>query len=286
MLMAEPDESTTPEDGKRSPAKPRGARFPVLTLPAAVDIVHAAGQHGADHHINAFAGYAGHKTTNSGGFRGKLAAIKEWKLISVNGERVTLTDLGKKFARSHEPLSEKDALQESFLGCKIFTKFLEEMPKGKSQAIDHLATRASLDHSVNSDTKTAFVKSFTASAVAAGLATSEDDGKSFVFKAPTELGDEDVAHGDEDEVPTEPEVDSRVTAPAPRRTAKIDAASTAVVRQVWPIDGGEVVLMVSSSKPIPADAFTLIADAVSAAATLASHLAATDKQEDGDGDAA
>jgi hypothetical protein len=273
--MAEAAHSAQTE-APRAPASRRGAGFPVISLPAAVEIVHQAGQHGGDHSLAAFAGYAGHSTANSGPFRAKLAALKDWQLVSSGGERVVLTDLGKRFAREESPLNLRDALQDSFLGCKIFKTFYDDVAKGIPTKADTLVRRACLDFRVATASGKAFVASLAESAEAAGLAQLEDKGDTITFLSSTT-----TPTPQEESSPSFPESEDLTTKKQPSSADKRkDAPATAVVKQSWPTTHGEVVLIVNSSMPLPADAFSLIGATVTAAASLAEHLNGARAKED------
>jgi hypothetical protein len=265
---AEPLSSEEPAK-KASPSK-RGVGFPSVTLPAAVEIVRKAGQHGGDHSLTAFAGYAGHTTPNSGPFKAKLAALKDWRLVSSNGDRVFLTELGKDFALAESPMDEMDHLRESYLGCRIFKQFYDDTAKGIPQKTEQLERRAGLTYGVSAASKEVFVNSLVVSAIAAGLAEAGDDNQTVTFLSVQAASDDESDEQVDDDHPTE--VNTRTLSRQRKSSATEDNLQTAVVRQAWPIDGGEVILSVNSSRPIPADAFALIGEAVTAASKLADRL--------------
>ncbi|HEX9515355.1 MAG TPA: hypothetical protein VF940_04175 [Streptosporangiaceae bacterium] len=57
-----------------------------------------ASQHGWQHTVAEVAGYMGHATINSGAFRGKLAALRDYGLVSGRGESLEITPIGRKIA--------------------------------------------------------------------------------------------------------------------------------------------------------------------------------------------
>src|SRR6185503_9990668 len=83
----------------------RGTGFPAISLPEAVEIVEKAGAYGRQHSMNALANYAGHSTVNSGPFRRKLAALKDWGLVAKAGNGITITPLGMEIAHPTSPES-------------------------------------------------------------------------------------------------------------------------------------------------------------------------------------
>jgi hypothetical protein len=78
-----------------------------VALPEAVSILRTAGKHGTEHAMSAFATYLGHSTHNSGSFKRRLAAFRDWKFIAGGtGDRVVFTDLGRRVAYPTDPVKE------------------------------------------------------------------------------------------------------------------------------------------------------------------------------------
>jgi hypothetical protein len=131
-------ESTTMMEGQAAsaptaerPRRKRGVGFPVVDLPEAVSVLRKAGQFGSDHALEAFAGYMGHSTSNSGSFKRRIAAFKDWEFIAGGtGDRVVFTDLGRRLAYPTDPDKEKRDLMEAFQNCEIFMRVLDNSAKG------------------------------------------------------------------------------------------------------------------------------------------------------------
>ena len=102
-----------------------------------------------------------------------------------------------------------------------------------------------------------FVQSFVDSAVAAGLASLNEDGQ--VVLAPFEVGSESVAQPSEDQF-----IHNRQPGPtSPGRTPAAAARhASPVVHQTWAIDGGSIVFDIRTDKPLPAKAFTTVGEVV------------------------
>lgn len=270
-------ETTSPgdSDGERGPS--RGAGFPTMDLATAVELIHRVGEHGGDFSTSAFAQYCGHTTANSGPFRTKVASLRDWALVTTKEGRVLLTDLGKKVAKSPDPMADEALLRSTFDSCKIFKAFYDNTAKGVPLKRETLGRAAVFDHKVSAKSQERFVAMIVDSAVAVGLATPDTEGGTVTFRsasaAPAEA---EVQHEEPD--PTPPEVDAAATtqggAGATPRKPPAPPASTVPVllRQVWPTATGEVVLAIHSTNPLPASAFALVGQVVQAAEDLAKSI--------------
>jgi len=56
----------------------------------------------------------GHATINSGAFRGKLAALRDYGLVSGRGESLEITPIGRKIAIPETEAERQAALREAF----------------------------------------------------------------------------------------------------------------------------------------------------------------------------
>jgi len=88
--------------------------FPVLDLGEAASVLTRASQHGWEHTVAEIAGYMGHATTNSGAFRTKLAALRDYGLVSGRGKSLEITQVGRKIAVPESEQERLAALQEAF----------------------------------------------------------------------------------------------------------------------------------------------------------------------------
>jgi hypothetical protein len=262
---------TSPSPAER---RKRSTGFPVVSLAEAATVLKEAGKYGFDHSTAAFASYMGHSTTNSGAFRQRLAAFRDWKLIAGRGDRLTMTEIARMIAHPTDDGAERRALQAAFMNSPVFFKLYDESAKGKPLATGPLGNRAVLDHGVAPGSKDKFVQSFVDSVVAAGLATRDDEGQ--VVLAPFDSGAEREQHhsGDEPLVDTPPPVQL----PA-GRTQPASRQGTPVVHQSWSIDGGSIVFEIRTDKPLPATAFTTVGEVVASLERLAETLAPRDVEE-------
>jgi hypothetical protein len=170
---------------QKSPRK-RGAGFPIVALPEAVAILRKAGRHGNEHSNSAFATYLGHSTPNSGSFKRRLAAFRDWKFIlRMTGDRVVFTDLGRRVAYPTDSAKERNDLQEAFQNATLFWKVYDDSAKGVGISLATLANHG-VQLGVAPMSKEQFAESLAQSAVEAGLA--ELEGNKVVF-----LGGNDVA---------------------------------------------------------------------------------------------
>jgi hypothetical protein len=173
-------------EGNAAPAperltRKRGVGFPVVGLPEAVEVMRKAGQYGSEHELGAFAGYMGHSTANSGSFKRRIAAFKDWKFIAGGtGDRVVFTDLGRRVAYPNDSGKEKNDLREAFRNCDIFWKVYDESAKGVPFSLETLANVAVRQLGVAPISKDRFAESLAESAVAAGFAEMDSGRISFV----------------------------------------------------------------------------------------------------------
>lgn len=263
------NEDSTSEPSTASAARrKRATGFPVVSLAEAAAILKEAGKYGFDHSTAAFASYMGHSTTNSGAFRQRLAAFRDWKLIAGRGDRLAMTDIARVIAHPTDDEAERKALQTAFVNSPVFFKLFDESAKGKPLAAGPLGNRAVLNVGVAPSSKDKFVQSFVDSAVAAGLASLDDDGQ--VVLAPFDGG------ADGGQQPSDEQfIDNRQPGPTSLgRTQPVARQGTPVVHQTWAIDGGSIVFEIRTDRPLPATAFTTVGQVVASLEVLAETLGA------------
>lgn len=256
--------------GKESAPAARRKRttgFPVVSLAEAAAILKEAGKYGFDHSTAAFAAYMGHSTTNSGAFRQRLAAFRDWRLIAGRGDSLAMTDIARMIAHPTDDEAERRALQTAFMNSPVFFKLFDESAKGKPLAPGPLGNRAVLNLGVAPGSKDKFVQSFVDSAVAAGLASLKEDGG--IVLAPLEVG------ADGGQQPSEEQFigNRQPGPPSSGRTQPAARQGTPVVHQTWAIDGGSIVFEIRTDKPLPATAFATVGEVVASLEHLAETLA-------------
>jgi hypothetical protein len=306
-------EGQAPERTERFQRK-RGAGFPVVALPEAVGILRKAGRHGNEHSISAFATYLGHSTPNSGSFKRRLAAFRDWKFIaSATGDRVVLTDLGRRVAHPTDAAKERSDFQEAFQNCALFWKVYDDSAKDVPISLATLANHG-VQLGVSPLSKDQFAQSLSESAVEAGLA--EIDGEKVIFIGPgrdiaVELHDSaratdrvyavaDTAYGSGSAGPVRASIGEDVVAAGeadgeeplpsiemtPARVSR--AGRDAVVehrqesggerpallhQQSWEVGGGSLTVEIRLNQSLPAEAFIQLGKVVAEVERLKALLA-------------
>jgi len=270
--MADRNPNNEENGGEGSSTAPVARRkrttgFPVVSLAEAAAILKEAGKYGFDHSTAAFATYMGHSTTNSGAFRQRLAAFRDWKLIAGRGDSLAMTDIARMIAHPTDDEAERRALQMAFMNSPVFFKLFDESAKGKPLAPGPLGNRAVLNLGVAPGSKDKFVQSFVDSAVAAGLASLNEDGQ--IVLAPLEVGADAAQPSSGEQF-----IDNRQPGPSSSgRTQPAARQGTPVVHQTWAIDGGSIVFEIRTDKPLPATAFATVGEVVASLEHLAETLA-------------
>lgn len=269
---ADPNSIGAGTDADRST---RGVSFPTMDLAKVVEVIHKVGGHGADFAVSTFAQYCGHQTSNSGPFRTKLAAFRDWSMVTTKDGRVLLTDLGKDVARSADPMADEVLLRRAFDACKIFKNFYDNQAKGIPIKREVLGRGAVFDLKVAAKSQERFVTTLVDSAVTVGLASTDTEAGTVTFNT----GAAGAAGADVRQEPgaTPPEMGhtrSDTSGGTGTMTDRPLNTSNAPVllRQVWPTATGEIVLAILSTAPLPASAFSLVGDVVQAADELARSI--------------
>ena len=270
--------STTDEPGPvgskpaRSRRKPTTG-FPVVSLPEAAKIVREAGKYGFEHSVSSFARYMGHSTTNSGAFRQRLAAFRDWKLIAGRGDTVVFTDTAKTIALPPDVIAEREALQTAFMNCAVFARLYEGVTKGQPVQAQGLGAKAVHDLGISPSALDRFTTSFIESAVSAGLAEAENGDVVLLDPGAPTPGTDLV----EDDLPQlgEPKPDSN-------RTRVRLTQAPPVVHQEWPLAAGAVVFEIRLDRPMPSAVFAQLGVVVQEVEALADRLRDVVADEAGD----
>jgi hypothetical protein len=263
--------------GLRQPSAPRRKKstgFPVVSLDEAATILKEAGKYGFDHSTSMFASYMGHSTTNSGAFRQRLAAFRDWKLIAGRGDSLSMTDIARKIALPPDAEVERQALREAFMNSPVFARLYEDMGKNQPLAQSNLGSKAVHDFGIAPGSRDKFVQSFVDSAVAAGLGEVTDDGQIVLRTMLEDSSDSGRANSDDGGAPSDPDVRSGT----PGSTVRSQPAArhgSPVVHQAWDIDEGSIVFEIRTDKPLPATAFITVGEVVASLEHLAATLASS-----------
>lgn len=213
----------------------------------------------------------GHKTVNSGAFRQRFAAFRDWKLVEGKGDRIRLTDTAWKLAHSSSEVETAKAALECLQAATLFWQLYTDLAKGIEIALGTISSRAVLDLRVAPGSKDRFVLSFVESATVAGVAERVGADK-VVLKA--------LASEDKDEILAGAAVGDQSTSRAAGARVRPDRGfvdrdgATLVVDQRWPVTGGEVALTISLNRALPSRVFGDLGTAVSAVEVLANALTA------------
>ncbi|MBN3510123.1 hypothetical protein JYB55_14865 [Mycolicibacterium septicum] len=261
--------------------KKRGVAFPQLSLEAAVEAIVAMGQHGADHSQDAAAAYLGHSTTNSGAYRVKLAALRDWGLIKRGDrERVILSDLAKDLVmEAPDHAQARSLLLAAFESCRVFEQLYEDSAKNIPQDLGRFRNVVVMRHNVATDQADRFIDCFVDSAGYAGLAKVEGNQVTLLTRDTTFWEDEGQKASellDHFETATTPKAPvppldhvlretETVTGPAP-------SAIPVALRQSWPIDGGEIEFVIRTPKALPPSIYALMAQMAEVATKMESLL--------------
>lgn len=250
-----------------APRRKKSTGFPVVSLAEAAAILKGAGKYGFDHSTSAFASYMGHSTTNSGAFRQRLAAFRDWKLIAGRGDSLAMTDIARMIALPKDPEAEQRALQSAFLNSSVFFKLYEDSAKGQPLGRERLGSRAVHDLGVSPGSAGKFVDSFVESAVAAGLAELSDDGQVILLPLASERATEEASSY------SDPVLASSAGSTGSGRSQPAPRSETPVVHQTWDIAGGSIVFEIRTENPLPASAFATVGEVVASLERLAHTLA-------------
>ena len=248
-------------------ARIRGTGFPVLSLPQAVKIILDASPYGKTHTQAALAAYAGHQTAISGTWRQKEAALRDWGLVNtVSSGTIGLTDRALQIAFPGTPEMAKEALLECFTSTKLYMNIYNELAKGSEINLSLLGNKALTTHGIAIASKDKFINSFVESAAAVGLA--ERIGADKVKLLPmTKVISEDEAPLQGSETGSQ----QLATNPIPV-LPKRPTVGNPVMHQVWPFDGGEVILSITSVSPFPAKMYGELSKVVETVETLVKTL--------------
>jgi hypothetical protein len=263
--------------GVGSEQKKRGVGFPQLPLRESVSAIIILGQHGPAHGQDAAAAYLGHSTANSGAFRTKLAALRDWGLL-VRGDkdRVLLSELAQRLvleAPDHE--KDKQLLLAAFESCRIFGTLYNDSAKDTPLDLQRLRNVAVMRYSVASDQADKFVECFIDSVAYAGLGSFDGTRvtlieRDAVFSGRTS-GD---APGPGQTQPPDPAAAVSSESDSGIADTDSDTAPPVALRQAWPIDGGEIEFVIRTSMPLPPSIYVLVAKMAEVARDMAVKLAA------------
>jgi hypothetical protein len=243
-------------------------------LREAVELIVAAGvRGGAEHSQNAFATYLGHTTSNSGPYRKKLAALRDWGLISRGGDRVVYTPLARELIRAApDHMRALDLLRQAFLNCAAFAALYSDSATGVPLDPSRLRTAAMFDLGVSGDSAAKFVDSFVDSVGAAGLGKPLENGGVVLQKQAAEAAYENYLSQRTEAVAPSTSLIPETVPPTQTVASVYSTTRDVAVNQSWAWEGGEITFVIRSSSPLSASAFGLVGEIVTKARTLADDL--------------
>lgn len=247
----------------------RGIGFPILSLSEAARMLTNIATYGFEHSAQTLASLMGHKTTNSSSFRQRVAAFRDWGLLTGRGDRLTMTDTARMIAMPTSSDARQKAMQASFLHCEIFSRLHEEIAKGRNIDRDGLKGQAVNRFSVSPQRVDKFVDSFIESALAAGMARHDDQGQLVLLELSSESVDDEAVELEQATGEPSPE-----PGPSPITTVQLTdpGLQTPAVHQSWQIDGGEIVFIVRTGRALPSTSFAEIGEIVRQLEKLAASL--------------
>lgn len=273
-------DETQPAPGGKPQKRARGASFPAIPLGEAVTLVKEVASYGSTHTNAAVASFLGHTTDNSGPYRTKVAALKDFGLLVGRGDDLTVTPLALGLAHPGLDADTAKSMQIAFRSCTLFATVLDGLPKDRDLSVESLANSAMHNHGVATQAKDAFAKSFVKSGVAAGLLEALDGNRIRIPSAPQTATDS-LPEAEADPAPPAREPGARSATPS---IAPTPVSPTAVVNHGWPIAGGTIRFVIDSTRPLPANAYAVIGSVIEAGDRLAGMLgdAETGSADDGD----
>lgn len=248
--MAEAPNNLKATEAQKRRRKP-STGFPIIGLSEVTAALTKAAQHGWEHSVAEIAGYLGHTTTNSGAFRMKLAALRDYGVVSGRGDELQITEIGRTIAVPESLEDRARALQEAFLNT-VFGPLYEESVKGTPIAVESLGRRAVNRLGVAASSQSSFADAFTKSAVEAGLAELGGDGRiTLLHRGERTLSVPESAASTSTSIATDSRGSATTYTPTSRRKPVVD--------QRWAVGAdGEVALTISLDRPLSASDFAAI----------------------------
>lgn len=266
-------ETSAEEIGKaKQNRRAAGVGFPSMPLGDAVTLVKKIASYGTTHTDAAVASFLGHSTANSGPFRSKLAALKDYGLLAGKSTELTVTPLALEIVHPGLEVDPRESLEAAFLKCKLFATVLDALPKDHDLEIVGLANTAMHNHGVSPQSKEIFAASFVKSGILAGLVEEVDAER---IRIPSSVDAPPPGHssldGEQSGGPgLSAQTNSARSGPVVR--SGLSEPTNAVVSHSWPIDGGTIRFTIETSVTLPASAYAVIGSVIEAGDKLAVSL--------------
>jgi hypothetical protein len=251
--------------------RPPSTGFPAIPLPDAIKTISEVAKYGNRHARTAFAQYLGHDSAYSGPFKSKLAAFRDWGLVTTGRDAVELTPLAIRLALPPDPTKVPEDLLVAFRSCRPFAAIYDACAKGQPLDLETIANIAVHRVGIAASSKAKFVSSFARSVVAAGLGE-QSAGKGLVLfgeQRQTAAGEEPREAAIEippsDAASASPAMPSGAQAPA-RQVPDVAVSLT------WELLDGEISFVIRRRQALSSDAFTRVAAVTNAIESLAEAL--------------
>jgi len=182
--VAGPAAGAEPENGgagsEKSGRRQHGKSFIYLTLEDADEILRKIDQHAKKMSKEGFARALGHPEPKLR-FQQKLNALKDYKLVDVDAEYVTLTELAVEMLYGASAPAQARARAKAFLSYDMFNRTFVECPKNQDYELSYLLGFVKAKLSIVNEVET-YVKRFLESAHFAGLLDGEPNPKAVTIR--------------------------------------------------------------------------------------------------------
>jgi hypothetical protein len=262
--------SASPDESVR---RPPTTGFPTVALPEAIETIGNIAKYGTRHSRAAFAQYLGHESAYSGPFKTKLAAYRDWGLVTTGRDTVDLTELAVRLALPPDPSRIDEDVIAAFRSCAPFAEMYETCAKGQPLEAETIANMAVHRLGVTPQAKERFAFSFIRSVIAAGLADDAGADKVRLLAEARPSRASAAASPSSSPSPSVP----------PSRSGIDDErapAAGAAVSLAWPIASGEISFVIRTNTPLPSTVFAHVGAVTDAIETLVPLLATVEAVDD------
>lgn len=254
----------TDQEDFAAKGRQRGRGFPVWALPRVVDALRDVVRYGMRQSRPAFAERLGHQTPASGPFRQKLAAFREFGLVTTRGEDIVLTDLGQQVAVPVDRTSERRAVRAAFFECRLFAELYGVLAKDSDLELRAIAATAFHQFGVAAGSRELCATTFSDSAKFAGLADPGANGTVRLLEAEDEIVQPEIIDGGRESLR-----DASASVPL------VDSYRTNIELE-HPLLDGRLTLRVQLRRALPLHAFKAMQSAAEAVEELAKQLGMED----------
>ncbi len=268
----------------------RGTGFPRINLSTGVQVMDAASKFGKTWKKDTFATYGGKSNASSaksGAFKSRLAALKEFGLIRVEGDDVYATDLANEITK---PISEDERLagiRKAFLSVGTFSDLFNSLEGGVALPKTKVVEYAVHNLGVSRESKERFISSFIESGKYVGVVDFSKDSDTVTLVKSVAEPQPQIADETSEELVTEEthEVASFINGLTPKAVTAVkrgDFVDNATMNEQGVNhsgDGWGLTVVVKSSHRLPADLRKDIRDLLESADTVADSFYELERAE-------